>query len=299
VSLPMGSTPQRPFEGAADADAIAELRALCPHVLVAEDTPLNRELVERMLSSFGCRVTSVEDGARAVSELCRTHDYSLALLDWHMPVMDGLEATRRVRTFEEVQGKQRLAILAFTASAFSDEAARCRVAGMDGVLNKPLTKVQLLKALRAQLLGRADVTGGFARIVVQQQQTKATPPAVERVLRDSQINELLELDRATPDGFLADLVDSYLSAAPERLDELAAAIRAADAERLHQLAHRFRGAAANLGVQVMIEPLQELETLAEHGSLSGADLRITQARAAHERTLGPLRELLQTLRARN
>ncbi|HMI91330.1 MAG TPA: response regulator, partial [Polyangiales bacterium] len=227
---------------------------------------------------------------KAVQQLCREHDYSLVLLDWHMPELDGLEATRRIRAYEKAHGVRRLPILAFTASAFADETERCREAGMDGVLNKPLTKAQLLLALRRQLLGRVSVV---------EPQPSATRGPEEIVLRQSQIAELMELDDATPGGFLAELLDGYLKAAPERLSELSEAIRAADTRKLHHLAHRFRGAAANLGVTVMLEPLRELETMAEHGTLTGADLHVMQARAAHERTLRPLQQMLQALRAKH
>jgi signal transduction histidine kinase/DNA-binding NarL/FixJ family response regulator len=290
VALPRGT--DLPFlrDSRTGVDAVAELRALSPHVLVAEDTPLNRELIERMLVSVGCRVTSVENGRDAVSQLCAQHDFALALIDWHMPELDGLEATRRVRAHEREHGLPRLPILAFTASAFADETERCRAAGMDGVLSKPLTKAQLLSALRRQLLGRAS-TVEPAPVV--------RPAGDDRVLRNSQIAELIELDAATPGGFLADLVDGYLKAAPERLSELTEAVRAADAHKLQHLAHRFRGAAANLGVTVMIEPLRELEEMAEHGQLEDADKPLMHARIAHERTLRPLREMLETLRAKH
>jgi signal transduction histidine kinase/DNA-binding NarL/FixJ family response regulator len=290
LALPRGSELPLTRDSRAGSDVISELRALSPRVLVAEDTPLNLELIDRMLQSVGCLVTGVGDGNKAVAALCREHDFSLALLDWHMPELDGLEATRRIRAYEQAHGMRRLPILAFTASAFADETERCREAGMDGVLNKPLTKAQLLVALRRQLLGRVSVF---------EPQLPAPAAVEERVLRQSQIAELMELDAATPGGFLAELLDGYLKAAPERLRELSDAISAADTRKLHHLAHRFRGAAANLGVTVMLEPLRELETMAEHGTLTGADAHVMQARAAHERTLRPLQQMLEQLRAKH
>jgi signal transduction histidine kinase/DNA-binding NarL/FixJ family response regulator len=291
LALPRGSElPPLLRDSRTGTDAVAELRALSPHVLVAEDTPLNRELIERMLSAVGCRVTSVENGADAVTKLCAKHEFALALLDWHMPELDGLEATRMVRAYELEHALPRLPILAFTASAFADETERCREAGMDGVLSKPLTKAQLISALRRQLLGRVS------HLLESMPKVRGSD---ERVLRHSQIAELMELDAATPGGFLADLVDGYLKAAPERLSELTDAVRAADTRKVQHLAHRFRGAAANLGVTVMIEPLRELEEMGEHGTLKDADTQLMHARIAHERTLRPLREMLEALRAKH
>jgi signal transduction histidine kinase/CheY-like chemotaxis protein/HPt (histidine-containing phosphotransfer) domain-containing protein len=291
LTFPRATMSLRPAQRATDADALEALRALRPHVLVAEDTPVNRDLTERMLGSFGCQVTSVEDGSLAVALLCREHDFALVLMDWHMPTMDGLEATRQVRAFERSHERARVPILAFTASALSDESRRCREAGMDGVLNKPLTKALLLQALQSFLLEREPTAQGA-------QDGVERASGDETLLRHSLIDELLQLDAATPGGFLAPMVENYLRSFPLQLSELGNAVRAGDATRVHQVAHRLKGAAGNLGVCGVLKPLHDLEQMGSDGQLLGAEPLLEQARIKHEQTTEPLQAMLTSLRAR-
>jgi CheY-like chemotaxis protein/HPt (histidine-containing phosphotransfer) domain-containing protein len=271
-----------------DTNGANQIRALAPRVLVAEDTAVNRILVQKMLELLGCRVASVENGKEAVALLCAAHDFAIVLMDWHMPVLDGLEATRQVRAWEQSHAAERhTPIIAFTASAFSEEAARCTDAGMDGVLNKPLTKAQLLSVLQRHLL---------------QATTHAAAPApaeeqLDAPLRPSHIDELLQLDAATPGGFLAGIVASFLDTAPVRIEELADAIRAGDLPRVEQLAHRLKGSAANLGAWRLMKPLDELERSARGGQLTEADTGLQRARVEQREVEAPLRAILQSLQA--
>src|SRR5262249_26237107 len=124
---------------AAADDTVSRLRARGTHVLVAEDTAVNRVLVHKMLELLGCRVTAVvkaQDGGELLGheDVC-----ALSLMDVHMPVLTGLEAPERVRVGEATHaGARRTPTVASTASAFAEEAPRCKQAGMDGILNKPM-----------------------------------------------------------------------------------------------------------------------------------------------------------------
>jgi signal transduction histidine kinase/CheY-like chemotaxis protein/HPt (histidine-containing phosphotransfer) domain-containing protein len=289
LQLPLCADAAQAASSTVDLEAAAALRALAPRVLVAEDTTVNRILVQKMLELSGCRVTTAEDGAQAVEHLCKLHDFDIVLMDWHMPELDGLEATRRVRQWEREHAPSRhTPIIAFTASAFSEEAARCTEAGMDGVLNKPLTRAQLQTVLQRHLIE--------GKPIMQLAETNA--PENGAPLRRSQIDELLQLDAITPGGFLAGVVETFLDTAPERLAEIEEAIRSDDFSRVEQLAHRFKGSAANLGACRLMQPLDEIERLARAKRLNGADQTLEKARIEHEHARAPLTEVLQTLRQR-
>jgi signal transduction histidine kinase/ActR/RegA family two-component response regulator len=113
-------------------------------VLVVEDNAVNRHVVLALLAKCGCTCAVAEDGAQAVDAVLR-EPFDLVLMDCHMPNVDGFEATRRIRRSDGPVA--RLPIVALTASALNEDLARCREAGMDEVLTKPLT----LAALRALL----------------------------------------------------------------------------------------------------------------------------------------------------
>ena len=110
------------------------------HVLLVEDDRLNSTLVIRMLQRLGAEVTWVDDGAQAVDAYRQGGAvWDVVLMDCHMPVLDGFEATRRLRSQGAISRSGRpLPIVALTASAFSDDEARCRAAGMDGFIAKPV-----------------------------------------------------------------------------------------------------------------------------------------------------------------
>ncbi len=114
-------------------------------VLVVDDNPVNRAVVERVLRRLGCGVTTADDGEAGVAA-ARAGRYDLVLMDVQMPGVDGLEAARRLRAAGD-----RTPIVALTASTAESDRAMCFAVGMDGVLHKPLRRAELVAALHARL----------------------------------------------------------------------------------------------------------------------------------------------------
>jgi CheY-like chemotaxis protein len=114
------------------------------HVLVAEDHPVNRLLIDKLLQGLGVQATLVPDGGAAVAAV-RDGAYDLVLMDVHMPGMDGLEATHAIRLLSDDAAA--VPIVALTASALVQDRQRCLEAGMDDHLSKPIDKEALAKAL--------------------------------------------------------------------------------------------------------------------------------------------------------
>lgn len=120
-------------------------------ILMADDAPGNRELVSAILRGLGLEIDTVCDGAEAVQAM-QTGTYDLVLMDVHMPVMDGLTATREIRRMQAGTG-HRTPILALTANVQADQVARCLDSGMDGHLAKPIQIPELAGALAHWLAG--------------------------------------------------------------------------------------------------------------------------------------------------
>ncbi|MGE3173174.1 MAG: ATP-binding protein [Planctomycetota bacterium] len=133
--------PTGPSTLAAMAADVAGLR-----VLVAEDTPVNRCVVEAHLRRLGCEVHCVEDGAAAVAAV-RDGDFDLVLMDCHMPILDGYAATQAIRD-EEARSGRRTPIVALTANAITGHREQCLAVGMDEQLDKPVRRDALVAALR-------------------------------------------------------------------------------------------------------------------------------------------------------
>jgi signal transduction histidine kinase len=122
-----------------------------PRVLVVDDHPMNREVARLFLDAFGCEVSECEDGGAAV-EAAAGGAFDVILMDVRMPGVDGLSATRMIR---ELGGPAALTpILAVTADVMRDDIERCRAAGMNGHVPKPIDQARLLNALSCALQGR-------------------------------------------------------------------------------------------------------------------------------------------------
>jgi signal transduction histidine kinase/CheY-like chemotaxis protein len=122
-------------------------------VLVAEDNEINALLTRAMLTKLGHRPVMATDGAAALESwqaaLSAGTPYDVILMDVQMPVVDGIEATQRIRQAEAAQSLPRTPVLALTANALETERKACRDAGMEGFLTKPLGRERLVEALSA------------------------------------------------------------------------------------------------------------------------------------------------------
>ena len=150
--LKVGGQADMPQSGpmADHADAILARDFAGARVLLVEDEPVNREIAGMLLEDVGFRVDEAENGAEAL-ELASRNVYSLILMDMQMPVMDGLEAARRLRQHEPAS---KTPILAMTANAFAEDKNRCLEAGMDDFLTKPVDPTQLYSTIYKHLSGQ-------------------------------------------------------------------------------------------------------------------------------------------------
>lgn len=125
------------------------------HALLAEDHPINRELIEGQLAKLGWTCDCAEDGEQAweiLRDEGRVAHYALLITDCHMPRLDGYGLVQRLRSHEDAQARPRLPVLALTANALQGERERCLALGMDAYLSKPLQ----LHELDAALTGLVD-----------------------------------------------------------------------------------------------------------------------------------------------
>jgi signal transduction histidine kinase len=146
-------------------DRLLELLAPAPEarpeidglrVLLVEDNAINREVAVALLESLGCDVAVVEDGVEAVAVFEGGEaELDLVLMDWHMPRMDGPEATRRIRA---TAAGARVAIVALTAGSFEEARAPCFAAGMDDLLGKPIDEGRLHAVLADARRQRAGLS---------------------------------------------------------------------------------------------------------------------------------------------
>lgn len=140
---------ERPAPGIRD-DGAGETAAATPRVLVVDDHPVNREVARIMLEAFGCDVVEVCDGQDAIDAVA-AQPFDLVLMDVRMPLMDGLEATRRIRALPGPEHD--IAVVAMTADAMPEDVARCLASGMNAHMAKPINQAGLLAVVNRALSG--------------------------------------------------------------------------------------------------------------------------------------------------
>ena len=159
ADLPLPRIGDSPDVGGADVPAeVAGLEDAGEglRILAAEDHPVNQLVLRTLLSQLGCEVTMTGDGAQAL-EAFRTGRWDVVLMDIQMPVMDGIEAARAIRSLEREAGLARTSLVALTANAMPDQIAEYRAAGFDDHLSKPIDAQDLLTVLNRALAGYAEV----------------------------------------------------------------------------------------------------------------------------------------------
>ena len=223
-------------------------------ILLAEDNAVNRVVAQRRLQQWGHSVTTVEDGAAAVRAV-GGGSFDLVLMDVQMPVMDGIEATSRIRRLEAGSDRH-TPIVAMTAHALKGDRERFLAAGMDGYVAKPVRSEALQRAIRDASRDAGEVA-------------KARPgrDVEERMLA------AVEGDRA----LLAEVAALFVADAPRRLDELRVAVATGDESAARRANHTLAGAAGNFGSVEVAQSLERLGRLLRSGALRTSRDRVAQA----------------------
>jgi CheY-like chemotaxis protein/HPt (histidine-containing phosphotransfer) domain-containing protein len=217
--------------------AAAPIRPL--EVLVADDVAANRELLGEILRRHGHAVRFAEDGAVAVA-LTAEAAPDVVLMDIQMPVLDGIEATRRIRRLPGPAG--RVPILALTANVMADDRERYLAAGMDRCLTKPVIWPELFAALAAvagSAMPAPELPPGPEPAALPPAATPPTAPLLDQAL-------LAGLARNLPPGALDKLMARGLDGAAASCRRLRAALD--DPKALAAEAHRLRGTAGSFGL---------------------------------------------------
>ena len=163
LTLPRASGPLRESAGAGSqaepfGDEVNAVR-LTGRVLVVEDNPVNVLVARATLERLGLEVVVADNGSRALEWLA-AHEPDLVLMDFHMPVMGGIEATRRIRELERQHGWEPVPIVAMSAGDPIDDQRRCLEVGMDDHIRKPFVPSDMNRVLRRHLGTRVSRRGG-------------------------------------------------------------------------------------------------------------------------------------------
>jgi len=269
------------FTASAAAESAAPVRAAARsagggHVLVVEDNEVNQLVTVGMLQVLGYTSEVAADGAAAAARAAAGR-FDAVLMDLQMPRLDGFAATRLIRQAETAGF--RVPIIALTASATRDEEERCRAAGMDGFLTKPVRLDTLGAALAEQLGGAAP-----------EQPAPVVDPgsAGAAVLDAGRLEELAEMGtEAFP--LIQRAIDNFVAGAPENLETVWRLWREQDAPGLRAAAHKLKGSAANLGAERVARVALAVEDRAGAGDLGSLGSSLIELAAELDEAVTALR----------
>jgi PAS domain S-box-containing protein len=285
-------------------------------VLVVEDNEINQLVAQGVLESLGYEVVLAVNGVEAVDlHRERGRDFVAVLMDCQMPLMDGYEATRRIRQHEP-RGT-RVPVIAMTAAAIAGERERCLQAGMDDFLTKPIdvallgTTLQRWAGTRVARRRRADVrvdaSGSAASKSAASSSAASSGPSTAAsasprgtatvtgdVIDHRRLEELGGIDPEET-ALLLRFIARFGEGARQKVAELRGASRHGDAEEQLRIAHGLKGTASNLGASALAATCRTIEDLGREGRVVGDDLvarledDVEQAATALERYADRLR----------
>jgi PAS domain S-box-containing protein len=239
-----------------DARAERPLRLAAPrtgnpsHVLVAEDSQVNQELIRRLLQKWGHTSVMAQNGKEALT-LLDAQKFDLVLMDVQMPELNGFEATAAIRTKERDSGAH-IPIVALTAHALKGDRERCLEAGMDDYISKPIDAELLFEVVES--------------ITSKRERMGVNPPHINRFDIDLLLKEF-EGDRE----LVSTLARVFADSSPSQLSRLREAVARRDAKAVASLAHAIKGSVANFRSRPAIDAAARLERLGQTGDFSAAN----------------------------
>ena len=233
----IADSPVEALPGPVSTEASTELPAC--NILVADDSEDNRFLIRAFLKDTPCQIDFAEDGAAALRKLMSSH-FDLALMDVHMPVMDGYTATAQYRAWELSQSRMPLPVIALTADAFQDARERSQSAGFTAYLTKPIRKATLFKAIQQ-----------FADRTAHPAPTKADGQTADSP------------NTVVVDASLSDIVPIFLSNIRENPAKILLALAIGDFAIPRTLGHNMKGTGTAYGFPFVTAIGSEIELAAK------------------------------------
>jgi PAS domain S-box-containing protein len=283
-----------------EAPQAPELRGL--RILIAEDNPVNQQVLMRQARRLGLVATAVENGEAALAAIAEG-TYDAVLMDCQMPVMDGYAATRAIRE-REASGDLRTPIVAVTANAMREDYDRCRDAGMDEFVAKPVTLAALANALeRALAVSRA----GAAPASVAPEQPMVSGKPVGRGVELAPLDDH-GIDRSALAALQEDvggaaslgrIIKLFLEQLNPQTEQIQQAAGAGEHDTVARTAHRMKSSSATLGATSLAELLEQIETAAVDGDSSGLEKRVNALAATAESARAGFEGVLEGLAAAN
>jgi two-component system, sensor histidine kinase and response regulator len=223
-------------------------------ILLVDDDELSRRMMGLLLSEKGYNYETASNGIEAI-EAVQSQSYGIVLMDIQMPLMDGFEATSKIREWEAQD--QHVPIVALTAMLLDDEIQKCLSVGMDDCIAKPFNTEILFQLIETYI-------------------SKSKPQASKTDLHKSAITDkldVLDIQAALPRfsrdvEIYRDFLNEFIDSLPQRIDQFRTAFQSGDFKELADSAHNLKGISASMGAQQLSYLSQKLDQKSQDGDPS-------------------------------
>lgn len=226
-------------------------------VLIVEDNPVNQHITMGMVESFGLHAVVVSDGSEVLAAL-EASPFELVLMDVHMPVMNGYEATKLLRSSDF----ENLPVIALTADVMKDDVDACYAAGMNDYLAKPVSIDELKKILTKWLVNPPEYASDT-------RDERASPANQSKAVLNQ--STLSDLKSSIGDGVVNNVLNLFVVDSPPRLTVMRNAFIGPDNEALRGAAHALKGSSLMIGADGLASLCAILEEKAGSSELDGAE----------------------------
>lgn len=281
-----------------------EFEPLDGRVLIAEDNPVNQELISEMMGLMGIDFHLVSNGQEAFDSFLKER-FDMVLMDCQMPIVDGFEATRLIRQLEITQPLlSPVPIVALTANALQGDREICLENGMDEYLSKPVSSNQMYEMLTRWLPVRvcepvldpeSNVTTLKAmpvdaeRIANTEAKEEDTLDEVDAPALDSvAFSQIAAISAQASAGFLSRLTLKFIETSASDINKLGVMLSEGNSEEVRKLAHSLKGSSANLGAQTLAKLCHEIELASAGENLDGIDVQLEDIKSERDRVVDAL-----------
>jgi CheY-like chemotaxis protein len=239
-------------------------------ILVAEDVEINQKIATEMLQLLDFEVEIAENGEVAFQKY-KSGSHVLVFMDCQMPVLDGFEATIKIREFEKQNGLPSIPIIALTAGISADDKERCLNSGMDDYLTKPFSISELRESilkLDKRIQRRIDHNEFQKESFNNSDREKIRPIALDSdIFNLRAINNIREVEQQTGRILIPSILDGYTNQMHQKLAEITLNFKDGDHEKIYRTAHAIKSMSANIGAEKVRTISADIEAKGRSGEL--------------------------------
>ncbi len=234
-------------------------------ILIAEDNQVNRLVAVRILESLGYKAETAANGEEAILRM-KDESFDIVLMDCQMPVLDGYDASRLIRSRERETLNPNVVLIAMTANALEGDKEKCLQAGMNDYLPKPITPETVSKILSS-----------WTTVILSEKNSKNTQTV------DFFDRTVLETDFDNDIEAIREMIDLFISTARGNVNNLSAAIISNSPLRVKIIAHTLKGTSINIGANNLADACARLEQLCLKGDLGNGDILLKVLETEYDR----------------